>query len=51
MAADCHRDDAYHLHTLQVFTVTPAGVGHTVVFQDPRVFAAFGLAPRLRRGA
>ncbi|HEX2773706.1 MAG TPA: hypothetical protein VHN18_14920 [Micromonosporaceae bacterium] len=51
VAAYCHRDDAYHLHALQVFTVTPAGVGHTVVFQDPRVFAAFGLAARLRRGA
>lgn len=40
--ADRYRDDA---------TVVPAGIGRTVVFQDPRVFAAFGLAPRLRHAA
>jgi hypothetical protein len=27
-----------------VFTVTPAGISHDVVFQDPAVFTAFGLA-------
>ncbi|WP_020632130.1 hypothetical protein [Amycolatopsis alba] len=31
------------LHTLQVFTVTPSGISHNVVFQDPEVFEAFGL--------
>ena len=36
-------DGAYHRHTLQVFTVTPAGIARTVVFQDPAVFAAFEL--------
>jgi RNA polymerase sigma-70 factor (ECF subfamily) len=34
----------YRLHTLQVFTVTTAGISHDVVFQHPEVFAAFGLA-------
>ncbi len=37
---------AYHggrLHTLQVFTVRSGRVAHTVVFQDPQVFAAFAL--------
>ena len=54
--AYCRGDDgAYHLHTLQVFTVTTAGIAHTVVFQDPAVFAAFhlpavsGPGDRLRR--
>jgi RNA polymerase sigma-70 factor (ECF subfamily) len=37
-------DGAYRLHTLQVFTVTPKGVAHAVVFQDPIVFALFGLS-------
>jgi RNA polymerase sigma-70 factor (ECF subfamily) len=36
-------DGAYRLHTLQVFTVTKAGISHNVVFQDPAVFAAFDL--------
>jgi RNA polymerase sigma-70 factor (ECF subfamily) len=30
-------------HTLQVFTVTPQGIAHNVVFADPAVFKAFGL--------
>jgi RNA polymerase sigma-70 factor (ECF subfamily) len=48
LVAYCQGDDgAYHLHTLQVLTVTPAGVSHNVVFQDPKVFAAFDLAPVL----
>jgi RNA polymerase sigma-70 factor (ECF subfamily) len=43
--AYCRGDDGtYHLHTLQVFTVTPAGIARTVVFQDPQVFEAFDLA-------
>ncbi|MFD5637100.1 sigma-70 family RNA polymerase sigma factor [Streptomyces sp. NPDC127077] len=37
-------DTAHRLHTLQVFTTTHAAVSHTVVFQLPTVFAAFGLA-------
>ncbi|NBH02773.1 sigma factor-like helix-turn-helix DNA-binding protein, partial [Amycolatopsis sp. SID8362] len=39
------RDDAgvYRLHTLQVFTVTKAGVAHNVVFADPAVLALFDL--------
>jgi RNA polymerase sigma-70 factor (ECF subfamily) len=37
----------YLLHTLQVFTVTPAGITHSVVFQDPEVFAAFDLPATL----
>jgi RNA polymerase sigma-70 factor (ECF subfamily) len=44
VVAYCRGDDgAYHLHTLQVFTVTPAGIACNVVFQDPAVFAAFEL--------
>jgi RNA polymerase sigma-70 factor (ECF subfamily) len=33
----------HRLHTLQVLTVTPTGIAHNVVFQDPKVFTAFGL--------
>ncbi|NKZ04968.1 hypothetical protein [Actinomadura latina] len=40
-------DGAYRLHTLQVFTVTPNGIARNVVFQDPKVFSAFGLPPIL----
>jgi RNA polymerase sigma-70 factor (ECF subfamily) len=44
VVAYCRGDDGvYRLHTLQVFTVTPAGIAHNVVFQDPAVFAAFEL--------
>ncbi|MEU4167502.1 sigma-70 family RNA polymerase sigma factor [Streptomyces sp. NPDC026665] len=35
--------DTHRLHTLQVFTTTPTAVSHTVVFQLPTVFTAFGL--------
>ena len=38
------------LHTLQVLTVTAAGIAHNVVFQDPQVFAAFDLDLVLQRG-
>jgi RNA polymerase sigma-70 factor, ECF subfamily len=31
------------LHTLQIFTVRPGGVAHTVVYQDPVVFGLFDL--------
>ena len=33
----------YTLHTLQIFTVRPGGVAHTVVYQDPVVFGLFNL--------
>jgi len=39
--------DAYKLHTLQIFTVTAAGISRNSVFQDSEVFASFGLADRL----
>ena len=46
----CHPDEdgTLRLHTLQVLTVTGAGVAHNVVFADPQVFAACGLEPVLR---
>jgi RNA polymerase sigma-70 factor (ECF subfamily) len=37
----------YELHTLQVFTVTAAGISRNSVFQDDEVFASFGLTARL----
>ncbi|WP_430334110.1 RNA polymerase subunit sigma-70 [Rhodococcus sp. ACT016] len=37
----------YELHTLQIFTVTAEGISRNSVFQDPAVFAAFGLAAAL----
>jgi RNA polymerase sigma-70 factor, ECF subfamily len=44
LVAYCRAEDGTHrLHTLQVCTVTPAGIAHNVVFQDPRVFQAFQL--------
>ena len=39
--------EEYRLHTLQVFSVTTAGISRTTVFQDADVFASFGLAPTL----
>ncbi|HVX46133.1 MAG TPA: sigma-70 family RNA polymerase sigma factor [Mycobacteriales bacterium] len=42
-AAYCRDGNEYRLHTLQVYTVTEAGLAATVAFQDPAVFAAFGL--------
>jgi RNA polymerase sigma-70 factor, ECF subfamily len=39
--------DRYELHTVQIFTVTAEGISRNSVFQDPEVFASFGLAPRL----
>lgn len=36
-------EDGHRLHTLQVFTVIGGKIAHTVVFQDPAVFAAFAL--------
>lgn len=40
-------DGGYDLHSLQVLTVTDAGITRSTSFQDPRVFAAFGLPARL----
>jgi RNA polymerase sigma-70 factor (ECF subfamily) len=37
----------YELHTLQIFTVTAEGISRNSVFQDPEVFASFGLAAAL----
>jgi len=37
----------YELHTLQIFTVTAEGISRNSVFQEPEVFASFGLATRL----
>jgi len=37
----------FEIHTLQVFTVTSAGISRNSVFQDTEVFAAFGLAATL----
>ena len=37
-------DGRYALHTLQVFTVTTSGISRNTTFQDPEVFATFGLA-------
>jgi RNA polymerase sigma-70 factor (ECF subfamily) len=39
--------DGYELHTLQIFTVTAEGISRNSVFQDPEVFASFGLAATL----
>ena len=44
-------DGGYQLHTLQVLTVTGAGISRNVVFAEPGVFATFGLAPRLDAAA
>ena len=45
-------DDAgvLRLHTLQVLTVTSAGVAHNAVLADPRVLEAFQLAQVLEPG-
>lgn len=46
-AAYCRDGDGYRLHTLQVFTVTAAGISRTSVFQTAEVFAPFGLPAAL----
>jgi RNA polymerase sigma-70 factor, ECF subfamily len=40
-------DGGYELHTLQIFTVTAAGISRNSVFADAEVFASFGLAAGL----
>jgi RNA polymerase sigma-70 factor (ECF subfamily) len=42
-AAYCRVEDGYHLHTLQIFTVTTDGISRNSVFQVPEIFAAFAL--------
>ncbi|MFE6862065.1 RNA polymerase subunit sigma-70 [Nocardia sp. NPDC057668] len=42
-------DGGYELHTVQIFTVTAEGISRNSVFQDPEVFASFGLAMRIDR--
>lgn len=34
-------------NTLQIFTVTAEGISRNSVFEDPEVFAAFGVPARL----
>ena len=38
-------------HAIQVLTVTDAGIAHIVTFQQPELFAAFGLPPVLPAAA
>ncbi|MGC1212856.1 MAG: sigma-70 family RNA polymerase sigma factor [Micromonospora sp.] len=45
LAAYVRDGDGYVPHTLQVLTVTDVGISRNVVFQEPEVFAAFGLTP------
>ncbi|MBO0807570.1 MAG: sigma-70 family RNA polymerase sigma factor [Actinobacteria bacterium] len=40
----------HRLHTLQAFTITGGRVARNVVFADPAVFEAFGLAGRIPAG-
>jgi len=42
VAAYIHSDGGHVLHSLQVFTVTTAGISHTTVFQDQAVLDRFG---------
>ncbi|WP_199737112.1 MULTISPECIES: RNA polymerase subunit sigma-70 [Micromonospora] len=44
LAAYVRDGDAYLPHTVQVLTVRGGRISRNVVFQDPAVFAAFGLA-------
>ena len=39
--------EGYELHTLQVFTVTAKGISRNTVFQEPEIFASFGLTAAL----
>ena len=36
-------DGMYYVHTVQIFTATPVGISHNVVFQIPELFGRFGL--------
>jgi RNA polymerase sigma-70 factor (ECF subfamily) len=39
--------EAYRAHSIQVFTVTRAGIARTTAFQDPDLFGKFDLPPSL----
>jgi RNA polymerase sigma-70 factor, ECF subfamily len=39
--------DCYEAHSVQVFTVTPAGISCNVVFYGHHLFEVFGLPPAL----
>jgi RNA polymerase sigma-70 factor (ECF subfamily) len=36
---------AYHAHAVLVLTVTATGIARIVAFQNPGLFASFGLPP------
>ncbi len=38
-------DGVFRAHSIQVFRVTPSGIDHVVAFQEPELFAIFGLPP------
>lgn len=44
-------DGAYHANSIQVFTITNAGIRRNVVFLDPNLFPLFGFAPTLAESA
>lgn len=44
----CGGEGRYDLHTVQVFDFGPDGLRRNTVYQDPDVFAAFGLAPAFK---
>jgi RNA polymerase sigma-70 factor (ECF subfamily) len=44
-------DGAHHPHAVQVLTVTASGIANIVSFQNPRLFATFGLPPALPASA
>jgi RNA polymerase sigma-70 factor (ECF subfamily) len=48
-AAYARVDGRYELHTLQVFTVTAAGISRNSVFTEPEVFASFSLPAHIAR--
>jgi RNA polymerase sigma-70 factor, ECF subfamily len=47
IVAYVRRDGRYHLHTLQVITVTGGLVSRNTVYGDPALYPAFGLAATL----
>lgn len=46
-AAYWRAGDGYHLHTVQIFTVTADGISRNTVFQEAGIFTAFGLPTAL----
>jgi RNA polymerase sigma-70 factor, ECF subfamily len=41
------QDGEYELNTLQIFTVTDSGISRNTAFQDPHLFATFGLPEKI----